>query len=181
MVTLKLGSTAFSFALVLSCGRDRTRAHAPDTSVGPLWLRRPSRGVGRSLPTPRLGLPSDSGHGRQRTFTSSDAPPCRLLPERPASGAADSGSAADAVCRRLHAMARLGLAWTLSLGRLLAHVVGHGSPPRGVLWPAALGKTSLTPAHHTGIWPLVPHEFCEFPRQWGLATWVSPQVLLGYK
>ena len=57
--------------------------------------------VGRDLPTPRIGLPSASGHGRQRTCTPSDAQPCRLLPERRASAAAESGSGADAERRRL--------------------------------------------------------------------------------
>ena len=37
----------------------------------------------RSLPVPRIGSPSASGHGRQRTCTAADAQPCRRLPERP--------------------------------------------------------------------------------------------------
>ena len=63
----------------------------------------------RYLPTPRICLPSESGHGRQRTFTSSDAQPCRLLPERSASGVAASGSAVDAVGSRPQATVRLGV------------------------------------------------------------------------
>ena len=61
-----------------------------------------------SLPVPRICLPSASGNGRQRTFTSSDAQPCRLLPERCGSGAPGSGSEAraDAGGRRLHPVVR---------------------------------------------------------------------------
>src|SRR5947209_2503240 len=94
------------------------------------------------------------------------------IAERCASGAPDSRSEAraEAIGRRLQAVVRLGLAWGVDCGLRGARVVGHGSPPRAAPPAVALGKTSPTPARHTGIGPRVPHGFCGFLRQWGLAT-----------
>jgi hypothetical protein len=72
------------------------------------WFLRPSLSWFVTSPRPGYTNRPNRAIDGMRTFTSSDAQPCRLLPERWASGAAESGSdaGADAGSRRLDAVVR---------------------------------------------------------------------------
>src|SRR5262245_66143375 len=75
----------------------------PDTTcvVWQPWFLCPSLSWFVTSPRPGYTTRPNRAIDGMRTFTSSDAQPCRLLPERQASAAPASGSAADAVRRRL--------------------------------------------------------------------------------
>ena len=85
-------------------GRSRRSGYL---TTGRPWLLRPR--LSRFVPSSSCGYASRPNRAidGMRTFTSLDSQPCRLLPERRASGAAESGSGADAVRRRLQPVVRL--------------------------------------------------------------------------